>query len=117
MKKFHVFVEGVADKKFLHDYLEVEFNTTLKAILNSEGGIKEIKCITSTGGWAKLISEDGETFRKKMKENTANGIINLVVFDADTQKNSGGFAIRKAQIEAWKTTYGLRFGLFLFPNK
>jgi predicted ATPase len=26
MKKFHVFVEGLADRKFLHDYLEVLFN-------------------------------------------------------------------------------------------
>lgn len=112
MKQFHIFTEG-HDRKFLLDYIEVEFRTSLNAIPNSEGGIKKLDCITSTGGWTQLKSE---TYRDKMKQNTANNIINLVIFDADTASNGGGFATRKAEIEAWKTTYGLNFELFLFPN-
>lgn len=118
MKKFNIFVEGLADRKFLHDYIEKEFGTSLNADFNREGGIKKLDCIVSTGGWTKLKSEDteGSTFRNKMKENTSNNIVNLVVFDADSLTNNGGFSVRKKEIEEWKTKYELNFQLFLFPN-
>jgi hypothetical protein len=117
MKQFHIFTEG-HDRKFLLDYIEVEFATLLNAKKNSDGSINKLDCITPTGGWTKLKSKDaeGETFRYKMKQNTAGNIINLVIFDADTATNGGGFATRKAEIEVWKTTYGLDFELFLFPT-
>jgi hypothetical protein len=116
MKKFHIFVEGLADRKFLHDYIESIFGISLNAVKNSDGGIKKLDNITSTGGWTKLNSKEGETFRDKMKENTQNEIVNLVIFDADTDKNDAGYSIRKQEIENWKTVYGLKFELFLFPN-
>ena len=116
MKKFHIFVEGDADIKFLHDYIENEFDVSLNAQKNSKGGIKTLNCMQSTNGWTVLKSEAGNTFREKMRENTSNGINNLVIFDADTSNNEGGFDNRKNEIEAWKTEYSLNFELFLFPN-
>jgi hypothetical protein len=116
MKKFNIFVEGAADRKFLHDYIEASFTTTLSAKKNSEGKITQSENITTTGGWKVLATDGGKTFRDKMKENSSNGIINLVVFDADTTSNDGSFSTRKSEIEAWKKTYGLNFELFLFPN-
>ena len=77
---------------------------------------KTLNCILSTNGWTVLKSEAGNTFREKMRENTSNGIINLVIFDADTLSNEGGFGNRKNEIEAWKTQYSLCFELFLFPD-
>jgi hypothetical protein len=116
MKKFHVFAEGLADRKFLHDYIEVEFGVSLGAIKKSKGGIATVSCMDTTGGWNVLDSNGGSTFRDKMKKNTSNGIVNLVIFDADTATNGGGFSTRKAEIEKWKTDHGLNFELFLFPD-
>jgi len=117
MKQFHIFVEGNADIKFLHDYIESTFAITLKLKENAEG---KIVCenITTTGGWTTLKSnkDKGDSIRDKMKENTLRGITNLIIFDSDTGKTGGGFFARKREIEAWKTTYGLTFELFLFPD-
>ena len=116
MKKFHIFVEGDADLKFLHDYIEVLINDDLKALKDKKGKIIKSDYLTTTGGWAKIDGKGGDTFREKMKENTSNNILNLVVFDADSPENEGGFAVRKREIEDWKTRHGLTFELFLFPN-
>jgi len=118
MKQFHIFVEGDADIKFLYDYIEEIFSISLNAKINRKGGIepKTLHCIQATNGWTVFKSDAGATFRDKMKENTSNGIINLVVFDADTSKNGGGFADRKQEIDEWKAKYELNFELFLFPN-
>ena len=115
MKKFNVFVEGLADMKFLHDYIEVEFGVSLGTIKNGKCGVTG-KCINATGGWKALDGKGGDTLRDTMKENTSNGIVNLVIFDADTTTSDGGFSNRKAEIEGWKTKYGLDFELFLFPD-
>jgi hypothetical protein len=114
MNDFYIFVEGDADRKFLHDYIEATFGVTLDAEKNSAGKIIKSKNIIGTEGCPALICVD--TFREKMKENTQQGIINLVIFDADTPKNGGGVTPRKKAIEEWKAKYGLDFELFLFPN-
>jgi hypothetical protein len=116
MKDFHIFVEGKADRKFLHDYIETIFGTTLQAEKNGKGGIEKSENITTTDGWTTLNSSGGDTFRKKMEENTQQGIINLIIFDADSQENGGGVTTRKNDIEEWKKKYHLDFELFLFPN-
>jgi hypothetical protein len=105
MKDFHIFVEGDADRKFLHDYIENTFNVVLK-----------MEKITKTNGWTTLCGKSGDTFREKMKENTQQDVINLVIFDADTAEKGGGVAIRKKAVEEWKAKYDLNFELFLFPD-
>ena len=49
------------------------------------------------------------------KENTDNGFANLVIFDADEERNGGGFAIRQAEIQALKSD-SIDFDLFLWPD-
>ena len=98
-----IFVEGIADVKFLGDYISY--------IAPSFGIVKET--IIDTGGWTNIDSqkEKGESIQNQMKQNTDNGGINLVIFDADKDFNA-----RKQEIEIWKTKYNLTFDLFLLPN-
>lgn len=41
---------------------------------------------------------------------------NLIIFDADSPHNHGGFANRQTHIYAQRTRLGLTFDLFLWPN-
>ncbi len=51
-----------------------------------------------------------------MQTNTADGGINLVIFDADTLDNDGGFASRQQQLLDLKEKLGVSFDLFLYPS-
>ena len=48
--------------------------------------------------------------------NTIEGGINLVIFDADSNENKGGFAKRSEAILKKRDELGLSFDLFLMPN-
>jgi hypothetical protein len=113
MKPFKIFVEGKADQKFLHDYVEHLFGIDLATIAevtkSKNGCIERSDVIIETGGWAGLKTEI-------LINQMNNSDLNLVVFDADTVKNGGGLVIRKREIETWKAKYGLIFDMFLFPN-
>lgn len=52
----------------------------------------------------------------KMRETTLEGGRNVVIFDADSAQNGGGFNCRKAEIEELLREMGVVAGLFLFPN-
>jgi hypothetical protein len=112
MKAFKIFVEG-NDVRFLHDYIEHLFKTTLKAEKGKYGNIKTSDKIIKTDGWTVLNStvNKGENLRRQMKENMDEGGINLIIFDADYN-----FEERKKEIFEWKNKYNLDFELFLFPN-
>ena len=97
-----IFVEGKGDDKFFKSYL---------TFLEKETALNHYEII-STGGWNK-ISKLVNLFQ----ENTDAEGTNLIIFDADSSKNEGGFPKRKAQIEAYKKQYELEFELFLFPNQ
>jgi hypothetical protein len=98
-----IFVEGIADKKFLEDYSSHIF----PGFKISDDTIIEV------GGWTNILSHTarGENIRNQMKQNTDNGVANVMIFDADDN-----FAIRKAEIEKWKADENLNFELFLFPD-
>jgi hypothetical protein len=98
-----IFVEGIADVKFLKDYI----NYSMPSFEISK------ETIIETGGWTNIDSqkEKGENIQNQMRQNTDNGGINLVVFDADKD-----FASRNQEIEVWKSKYNLDFELFLLPN-
>ena len=51
-----------------------------------------------------------------MRANTDAGGKNLVVFDADTAANGGGFAVRQNELLNRKAALGLDFELFLWPD-
>ncbi|MDR0568060.1 MAG: hypothetical protein LBG87_02505 [Spirochaetaceae bacterium] len=103
MATIKIFVEGDADVKFLKDYLSYitpDFEIT-----------KEL--IEKTDGWTNINSQEGkgEGIRNRMRQNSDNGGVNLVIFDADKD-----FTNRKREIEAWRNTYNVTFELFLFPD-
>ncbi|MDR0414904.1 MAG: hypothetical protein LBH84_05765 [Prevotellaceae bacterium] len=113
MKKFKIFVEGKADQRFIHHYVEHLWGISLKC-----GRDNTPEDILSGDGWTKIKSskKKGEDVREDMRRNADEGGVNLIIFDADTPANGGGFSARKKEIEAWKARYGLAFELFLFPN-
>jgi hypothetical protein len=98
-----IFVEGVADIKFLADYI--------KHIAPAFDIVKET--IINCGGCTNIYSqnEKREDILNQMKQNTSNAGVNLVIFDADAD-----FETRKTEIENWKTQHVLNFEIFLFPN-
>ena len=103
MENVKIFVEGIADVRFIQQYLKFELNIDL---------LPKVQLI-SVNGWDKISSlkKEGEAIRLEMQKNTDNGGVNLVIFDADKD-----FSLRQSDILKWKTTYKLNFELFLFPN-
>ncbi len=97
-----IFVEGIADKKFLEDFISIHYSTN----------IQEDDIIT-TGGWTKLISsgKEGEMVRNKMTQHTDNGGVNLLIFDADDNRQT-----RTDDIKKWQKKYNLNFHIFLWPD-
>ena len=104
-KRFQIFVEGDADKKFLSDYYHHLFSE--KAPKNSITHTGELSN-EKTGGYRKLLDEANLL---NMRSNIANGGVNLVIFDADED-----FETRRKELLAYKEEYGVEFELFLLPN-
>ena len=52
----------------------------------------------------------------KFLENTIEGGINLLIFDADSPANGGGYEIRKNELQAKLDELGIIAEIFLFPN-
>lgn len=95
-----IFVEGDADKQFILQFLE---SISLP--------VKE-NCIVKTSGWNNLISPKiEEAYLNRMRRTSADGGINLVIFDADDN-----FEGRKNELFSWKVRQNVNFELFLFPN-
>lgn len=67
--------------------------------------------VIGTGGKDKL-----HKFQTILQENTFNGGINLVIYDADSYLNGGGCSKRKIHYNSQKTTLDIEFDLFLWPN-
>jgi len=97
-----IFVEGVADIKFLSDFILFKYGINLD---------KEV--IVETKGWTNIYNEDsaGEFIKNKMIENSDNNGTNLLIFDADKD-----FKLRLQEIVEWKTKLKLDFEIFLWPN-
>jgi len=102
-----IFVEGIADEKFLKDYLDYLLpNSVISSALD--------ETVKNAGGWTNIASkkkEEDDSGINAMRKNTDNGGVNLVVFDADKD-----FEERKREIENWKGKHNLTFELFLLPD-
>ena len=103
MKKFQIIVEGDADKKFFENYYHHLFHEKAP-----EGSITLPIKDDDTGGYKKLFNENAIN---PLKENTAYGVKNLVVFDADDDCEA-----RRQELLAIKERFGVEFELFLLPN-
>ena len=98
-----IFVEG-KDKIFIDSYIH---NLIAKAIISKEINFE----IESLNGWTNLKNANNA-----FQENSDSGGKNIVILDADTLANGGGFNIRKEEIKQIKEENNLLFDLFLFPN-
>lgn len=94
---FTIYVEGFADVAFIRQYIHHLWNVDV-----GENNI------LSLDGWTNM---KGTTWQQRMRTNTANGVINLVIIDADKDIDA-----RRADILNWKQQNGLEFELFLLPN-
>lgn len=104
-KRFHIFVEGDADKKFIRDYYHHLFQEKAPQYsINHTGDLKGEK----TGGYKKLSDEINI---REMRINEDQGGVNLVIFDADKDVEA-----RRKELEAIKEQYNVNFELFLLPN-
>jgi hypothetical protein len=90
----NIIVEGIADKKFLEDYL---------SHLGTDKNNFKVICING--------KDNLSYFENEFKKNTNNGELNLIIFDTDND-----FNIRKEFLLNFKEENELEFQLFLFPN-
>ena len=104
-KRFRVFVEGDADKKFLTDYYHHLFQEEAPQYsINHTGDLRGDKA----GGYKKLSDEINI---REMRINADQGGVNLVIFDADKDTEA-----RRKELLAIQEKYGVEFELFLLPN-
>lgn len=103
MKRFLIIVEGDADKKFFQDYFHHLFGKHAP-----QNSIIHPGKDNETGGYSKLKSEDA---LQALRQNTNQGGVNLVIFDADDNAEA-----RRNELLAIREQYGVEFELFLLPN-
>ena len=103
----YIFIE--ADNNKVPEY------AFLEAIFGRLGIAQEMYEIISTAGYTNLLNES-QPFIEKMRSNTDAGGMNLVMFDADTTKNNGGFQKRMEELLTGRDQFGLDFDLFLWPD-
>lgn len=90
-----IFVEGIADKKFISDYLKyLKIENILEEDIIDMGGIKQIL-----------------NRKPDFERNTDNGGVNLLIVDADND-----FEKRKTEIEEIKSRKKLEFDYFILPD-
>ena len=94
-----IFVEG-RDADFIEKYL--------LSLMGENAGRWEI---IQTNGYTNLALID-----QQFKENSDNGGINLIIFDADFPETNGGFAARYEYIEEKIKELSISGEIFLFPN-
>lgn len=97
MKKFLIIVEGDADKKFVEDYYHHLFQM-----------VAPKDSIYASGGYKNLSNE---SILQRMRMNTDQGGVNLVIFDADDD-----YEARWKELSSIKERDGVEFELFLFPD-
>ncbi len=94
-ERFHIIVEGLADLVFFEQYYRHLFGKS------APNGF-----VFKTDGKNNLPK-----FANQMRTMSANGGINLVVFDADDDIEA-----RRKELLAIKEQFGVEFELFLLPN-
>lgn len=104
MKRFLIIVEGEADKKFVSDYFYHLFQVAIPQNCIIHTG----ELSKSTGGYTKLAKEINIV---RMKQNTNQGGVNLVIFDADKEPD-----VRRKELETIREQHNVEFELFLLPN-
>ncbi len=106
MAEIRLFVEGVADIKFLKDYIHSTYNVSL-----------ESKHLYNCKGWQNI---DAVETINEFKTCAINNITPLIIFDADSPaKDNGGVINRKEEIQARLRVKGIEVAdgqMYLWPN-
>ena len=88
----------------------------LSSVLSHIGIPQDKYEIIHTGGFTNLLDSDSMPYVGLLRANTDDGGMNLVIFDADTDKNKGGFTVRREYLLTKRDQLDLKFDLFLWPN-
>jgi len=109
-----IYVEGEGDVKFISDYIShikpnlnvVKIKKTQYNIYSADNANDPVAIIQASGGWTNinntLITKYCDTNDKL-----------LLIFDADTDDNEGGYNRREKEIKDYALPLD---GIFLFPN-
>lgn len=103
-----IFIEGKGKNVPESDFL--------LAILNHIGIAPERYECVHVGGYTNLMDSKEMPFRGILQANSDSGGKNLVIFDADSRNNGGGFAVRCSELVRQRDALGLDFELFLWPD-
>jgi len=109
-----IFVEGEGDVKFISDYIShikpnlniVKIKKTQYNIYSANNANNPIAIIQASGGWTNI----NNTLITKYCDTNDNV---LLIFDADTDDNGGGYYRREKEIKDYALPLD---GIFLFPN-
>lgn len=96
--------------------LNVPESKFLDSILKHIGITNDKYELMPTGGYKNLMDSTETPNVELLRANTDSGGKNLVVFDADTADNKGGFQKRKKELLARRDELCLDFDLFLWPD-
>ena len=88
----------------------------VQAILNNISIPSDKYELVHVDGYKNLMDSVNTSNIGIMRSNTDAGGKNIVLFDADTTKNNGGFQNRREELLARKEELHLEFDLFLWPN-
>lgn len=105
----NIFIEGKDNKVPEYGFL--------KAIIKNIGIQDEKYKIIPVNGYKNLLSsKTSGTNISLMRANVDAGKKNLVIFDADSHDNNGGFAVRREELINNRDSAGVDFELFLWPD-
>lgn len=104
---YTIIVEGIADQHFIDCYLQYLSRQNARIVYTND----VINHILPMDGWENLNADDGQSQRNAMRDCTARGGVNLIIFDADNDA-----ANRRNEIQDILNKHHLQAELFLFPN-
>ena len=106
MNKCKIYVEGIADQKFIADFISFHYNVSMiKAKFEDGEQIKNENLIDIEG------KDSLYAVTPLLKINSAKNISNIIIFDADDKIES-----RRKELQDFKNENDIKFSFFLFPN-
>lgn len=125
MSRVKIYVEGINDVFFLKAYFEEVLGIAILeeggkkkknkryTFNNGDGEILTLGLGQDKGGYSRLNTEE---VHADFRENEDESIRTLVLIDADTSNNGGGFTIRQRFLNQLREEHNLSFESFLIPN-
>lgn len=93
-------------KKTTSEYVFI--NTLMRHVLKVEESEYSIDCVNG--------KDNLHNAANKFISYSEDGDVNLIIFDADSPENNGGYNERKQTLTEELQSYGIKADIFLFPN-